>query len=189
VGALDNALHKITSSRDGAHSYEKLVSFNRNLLETALARLEVGKTESRKVLDIEADLFEARNSMTEALVLYQRAVLELELVQGVLLKTRSLELTQKELENRTTRFLVKGQVNDEQIATVIKEIQQDYATKLGTNASKAVPQSPVNPPIQVNATNQPPTDPSQDFYDKLRDATRKKIEELNRTEPERAPSP
>lgn len=189
VGALDNALHKITSSRDGAHSYEKLVSFNRNLLETALARLEVGKTESRKVLDIEADLFEARNSMTEALVLYQRAVLELELVQGVLLKTRSLELTQKELENRTTRLLVKGQVNDEQIATVIKEIQQDYATKLGTNASKAVPQSPVNPPIQVNATNQPPTDPSQDFYDKLRDATRKQIEELNRTEPERAPSP
>lgn len=194
VGALDNALHKINSSRNGARSYEKVVAFNRNLLETALARLEVGKTESRKVLDIEADLFESRNSATEALVLYQRALLEFDLVQGVLLKRRNLELTKAELEARTARLLQRGRLTDEQYAGVIRDIQLEYARKAGGTEPADTPTQAAarralrerfaewpatnRAPVLIQ-TNRPPSGASPDTYDRLRDATRKKLQELN----------
>lgn len=194
TGALDNAVHKITSTRASAHSYQKVVNFNRQLLDTALARLEVGKVESRKVLDIESDLFEARNSEVDALVQYQRSLLEYDLIQGVLLKKRHLELTQPELESRTTLLLQHGRLTDAQYANAIRQIQLEYAAKAGgpypdDSPAQATARrnmrehlaewSLTNRPPALLQTNLPPgTTP--DTYDKLRDATRKKIEELNK---------
>ena len=191
VNALDTALHKINSTRDSVQSYENVVSFNTNLLQTALARLEVGKVESRKVLDIEADLFEARNSVVDALVQYQRALLEFDLVQGVILKKRDLELTQKELEAQTSRLLQNGRFTDQQYANVIREVQLEYEKKSAPPRSTDTPAQagarralgekmaewlPTNRPPALLQTNLPSTEP--DPYEKLRDATRRKIQEL-----------
>jgi len=147
----------------------------------------------RKVLDIEADLFEARNSVVDALVQYQRASLEFDLVQGVVLKKRNLELTQKELEAQTTQLLQNGRLTDQQFASVIREVQLEYERK------SARPQS-TDTPAQASArralgekmaewplTNQPPAllqtnlPPEPGPYDQLREATRKRIQELSPT--------
>ena len=193
VNALDTALHKINSTRDSVQSYENVVSFNTNLLETALARLEVGKVESRKVLDIEADLFEARNSVVDALVQYQRALLEFDLVQGIILKQRDLELTQKELEMQTARLLQNGRFTDQQYASVIRELQVEYEKKAArprttdtpaqASARRALGEKlaewppPARPPALLQ-TNLPPASTEPDPYEKLRNATRRKIHEL-----------
>jgi len=184
ANALDTAIHKINSAHDSVQSYQTVVNFNQSLLDSALARLEVGKVESRKVLDIEADLFEARNSVVDALVQYQRAGLEFDLVAGAILKKRNLELTQKELESKTAQILRNGQLTDEQYAGFIKAVQLEYERK-------SAPLHPTDTPVQARArraleekmaewpaTNRPPANVSTNSYDALRDALRKKMEEL-----------
>jgi outer membrane protein TolC len=104
---LDTARHKVLSFRDSVASYQSAVDYNRSLLDSALARLEAGKLDSHKVLDIEADLFEARNSVVESLVRYQIAWLEMQVLSGSLLRQRNLDLTQDDLQ-RTTRNMLKN---------------------------------------------------------------------------------
>ena len=144
ANALDTAIHKINSTRDSVQSYQTVVNFNQNLLDSALARLEVGKVESRKVLEIEADLFEARNSAVDALVQFQRAGLEFDLMAGIVLKKRNLELTQKELETQTALLLHKGPLTDEQYASFIREVQLEYERK-------SAPLYPSDTPVQARA--------------------------------------
>jgi outer membrane protein TolC len=103
--ALNTTLHRLRTARESISNYKTVVNFNQNLLQTQLARLEVGRVESRKVLEVEADLLEARNALTEAKVLYQQALLELELIQGSLLKARELEVDAKTLKARTEQAL------------------------------------------------------------------------------------
>jgi outer membrane protein TolC len=129
ANALDTAMHKVRSAQDSARSYETVASFNQNLLDAALARLDVGKIESRKVLEVEADLFESRNSVVEALVQYERAMLELELMEGAVLKNRNFDLTQRELESRTSLLAAHGNLTDEQYRQFILSVQKDYENK------------------------------------------------------------
>ncbi|MBI2929867.1 MAG: TolC family protein [Verrucomicrobia bacterium] len=105
VTALNTTMHKLRSSRESIGNYETVVNFNQNLLQTQLARLEVGKVESRKVLEVEADLLEARNALAEAKVLYQQALLELELIRGSILQSRALEVDPRDLKARTEALL------------------------------------------------------------------------------------
>ncbi|HWF19800.1 MAG TPA: TolC family protein [Verrucomicrobiae bacterium] len=103
---LDTARHKVLSLRDSVASYQSAVDYNRTLLDSAMTRLQAGKLESRKVLDIEADLFEARNSVVESLVRYQIAWLEMQVLSGGLLRQRNLDISQEDLQ-RTTRDMLK----------------------------------------------------------------------------------
>jgi len=105
---LDTTRHKALSLRESVASYESSVSYNQSLLDSALTRLEAGKLESRKVFEIESDLFEAKNSVVESLVRYQIALLEMEVVQGSLLEKRNLEVTQDGLREATQRLLRSG---------------------------------------------------------------------------------
>jgi len=129
ANALHTAIQKVFSGRDSVAGYQSAVKFNQNLLETELERLKVGRVESRKVLEVEADLFEAKSALTEAMVLYQRALLELELIQGAVLKVRNLELTQRELEERTAQFVRRGELPDEQYRRVLAEVRAAYDGK------------------------------------------------------------
>jgi outer membrane protein TolC len=126
VNGLDTALHKVRRARDSVANYRTVVDFNQNLLESRLAQLAVGRVESRKVLEVEADLFEAKNAVVEALVQYQRALLELELIQGVTLRSRQLDLTQRELEAQTARLVRRGQLTDADYANFIQEVQYEF---------------------------------------------------------------
>lgn len=105
VNGMDTAWHKLQSTQASVSNYQTSVQYNRSLLDSALARLEAGKLESRKVFEIEADLFESRLSVAESLVRYQLAALELEMIQGALLQRRHLEITQAELQAATQGLL------------------------------------------------------------------------------------
>ena len=105
VNGMDTAWHKLQSTQESVSNYQASVRYNRSLLDSALARLEAGKLDSRKVLEIEADFFEARLSVAESLVRYQLAELELEMIQGALLERRNLEITQAELQASTKGLL------------------------------------------------------------------------------------
>jgi outer membrane protein TolC len=105
INGVQAAVQKIRSARDAIEGNEKVVAFNQNLLNTQLERLQVGRVESRKVLEVEAALFESRNAVLESLVQYERAHLELELVQGATLASRDLDFSQPELQDRTATLL------------------------------------------------------------------------------------
>jgi outer membrane protein len=105
INAIQAAVQKIHSTRGSVENNQKVVAFHQSLLKTQLDRLEVGKVESRKVLEVEAALFESRNAVLDAMVQYERAQLELQLVQGAILKARELEFSKDELTERTTTLL------------------------------------------------------------------------------------
>lgn len=112
INAVQTAVQKIHSARGAVEGNKKVVAFNQSLLETLLERLQVGKVESRKVLEVEASLFEARNAVLDALVQYERARLELDLVQGATLKTRQLDFSRTELQDRTALLLKRRERSD-----------------------------------------------------------------------------
>lgn len=131
ANGLDTAVRKVRSSSDGVESYKAAVQFSRSLLDTQLERLRVGRVESRKVLETEAEAFEARNSLVQALVNYRRAVLELELIQGTILKYRNLDLSLTELESRTSLLAAGGDLTEERYAQFIRYLQWAYRQSSG----------------------------------------------------------
>lgn len=109
INAVQAAVQKIRSARDAVENNQKVVAFHENLLKTDLERLEVGRVESRKVLEVEAALFESRNAAMDAMVQYERARLELQLVQGAILKSRHIEFSQEQFQDRTAMLLAQRQ--------------------------------------------------------------------------------
>ena len=93
---LANSLHavirKVSGARERADNYGIVADFNEKLLKTELSRLEAGKSDSRKVLEVEDDLLEAKIAALQSLVEYQQALIELELVSGTLLQNRGWEV-------------------------------------------------------------------------------------------------
>lgn len=109
---LNTSIRKARSWQDSIQSYETVVQFNESLLKTQLARLEVGQIEPRKVLEVEADLFDARQNLASALVEYHRTLLELQLADGTILQSRNLDFTREQLQQRTLALLRKGSMPD-----------------------------------------------------------------------------
>jgi outer membrane protein TolC len=105
ANALDASIQKVRSWHDSIQSYETVVSFNENLLKTQRERLRVGTIEPRKVFEVEADLLDARQSLAQALVQSQRAMLQLQIVAGSLLKDRGLDMNRDELRQKTLALL------------------------------------------------------------------------------------
>lgn len=105
ANALDASLQKVRSWRDSIQSYETVVRFNENLLKTQRERLNVGTIEPRKVLEVEADLLDSRQSLAQALVQLQRSMLQLQVVVGTLLKDRGLDMNREELRQKTLALL------------------------------------------------------------------------------------
>lgn len=129
ANGIDNALNKLRSARNSAQSYQTVVDFYRNLLDSALVQLEVGRIESRKLLDIEANLLDSRNSAAIARVQYQRALLELELIQGSILKKHHFDLNQQELQTLTAELARQGQLSDAEYHDFIQKVQRAYEQK------------------------------------------------------------
>jgi outer membrane protein TolC len=124
LNAINTAWRKMQSTRGSVGNYQTAVQYNQSVLEAALTRLDAGKIESRKVLEIEADLLEARVSLVEALVHYELACLELELTQGVFLQRRHLELTQHELALATQHIGQSRNIRDASYQEGLNEFQR-----------------------------------------------------------------
>ena len=112
LNSLNTAWHKLQSTHGSVAQYQTAVKYNLSLLGSALARLEAGKIESRKVLEIDVDLLEARVSVVESLVRSQIASLELEMLLGVFLEKRHLEITMANLQLATVPFDRSRSLND-----------------------------------------------------------------------------
>jgi outer membrane protein TolC len=149
LNGMDTAWHKLQSARLNEARYEVAVKYNQSLLESALTRLEEGKIESRKVLEIEADLLESKNSVTESQVRDKIAMLELEVLEGSLLENRHLECNQRELESDTRRILARSYIPGPD------EAQGIYQRTPRPNQS--TPIEPVEKPVKQNL----PTDHSE----------------------------
>jgi outer membrane protein TolC len=121
LNSITTTLRKLRSSQDSVQDYERIVAFNQNLLETERRRLEAGTVGSRRVLEVDAALFESKNAVVEAKVLRERARLELKLVEGTVLRDRSLELSRKELEKRTVRRLQDAGIRIDKPEDLLKE--------------------------------------------------------------------
>ena len=105
ANALDAGIRKTQKWQESIQSYQAVIDFNENLLKTQVARLNAGTIEPRKVLEVEADLFEARQSFAEALVQRQRTLLALQLTEGTVLKECNLDFTREELRRKTEAML------------------------------------------------------------------------------------
>jgi outer membrane protein len=121
LNSITTTLRKLRSSDESVRDYERIVAFNQELLATERQRLEAGRTNSRRILEVDAALFESKNAVVEAKVLRERARLELDLVQGTVLKNRSLEFSRKDLEEKTLSQLRAAGITPEQFQKAIKD--------------------------------------------------------------------
>jgi outer membrane protein len=122
---LDTALYKLRSALDNGRNYETVLGYTKDLLNTRLAQLNVGKIEPRKVLEVEADMLEAKNALLDSHIQYRRARLELELIEGSVLQHRNIELTQRDLQARTKRLLQYGKLSDVEFRLLMQKLQTD----------------------------------------------------------------
>ena len=100
-GAVENALFKVRAARKNGVSLSETTGLNEKLLQTELERLKAGKSSADKILEAEQSLFEARVTELENLVNTQRALLELDVVMGVVLDKRGIEWTKDQLAVKT----------------------------------------------------------------------------------------
>ncbi len=88
---LATSLHRVKSSQAAIPDTETAVRLNRALLDTAMARLDVGRAEARRVLEVERDLLIARLTALGALVQLHQSTIDLEVLTGVYLMKRGVE--------------------------------------------------------------------------------------------------
>lgn len=102
ANALNTAIKKLKNNRASADDYRTMIRFNEDLLKTENERVLAGKVEGRRVLEVEAGLYEVKQGLADALVQTRRAALELYLAEGSVLKRRGLEFTPAELREQTS---------------------------------------------------------------------------------------
>ncbi|MBU6409087.1 MAG: TolC family protein [Verrucomicrobia bacterium] len=102
---LNTAIEKARTWRQSAGSYQTVVQYNKELLQTELARLKAGTVQVELVLETEADLLDSRQDLANALTQYRDALLQIELLDGSILKDRGMDVTRDELRQQTERDL------------------------------------------------------------------------------------
>jgi outer membrane protein TolC len=105
---LDSAQQRVESSLVAARNYESVVEFRDNLLETQIQSAQVGRTDARTVLEAEQELFAARLGQLQSEIEHQRALLELQIIAGNLLKVRDIEIGMNELEEESWDWAKEG---------------------------------------------------------------------------------
>lgn len=89
---IDAVLRKVQDLRQTIDDHRVVAEFNEKVLEVELQRLDAGKSDSRRVLEIEDDLSQARIAQVKGLVEFETAAAELSFSEGVLLADRGYEI-------------------------------------------------------------------------------------------------
>ncbi len=108
---MDSVTKRVTAAFTAAESYQAVVEFRSNLLQTRLQGRDIGRLDSRSVLEAEQELFAARLDGLQSSIEFQRALLDLQVLSGSLLQTRGLELGFTELEERTAQWIKDPQAS------------------------------------------------------------------------------
>lgn len=85
-------IQRVKSLKKQVADYREVVELQQDLLDAELTALELGRTDSRDVFEAEQQLTAAKLSALESLVNYQRRLIERELLEGVYLKKRDMDL-------------------------------------------------------------------------------------------------
>lgn len=88
--SIDTAIHRAGTAHETLTALESLLGFNEKVLAAEMQRLAAGKSDSRRVLEVEEDLADARLAHHEAMVDFQKSLLALELAAGTLLTKRNI---------------------------------------------------------------------------------------------------
>ena len=88
---LSSSLHRVRNTFDAIADTETTVRLNQALLDTELARRDVGRVEARRVLEVERDLLIARLNALAAVVQHHQAVIDLDVLTGTRLLNRGIE--------------------------------------------------------------------------------------------------
>lgn len=113
---LSSAIRKTRAWQESIQNYQTVVHFNEELLQTEFARLKAGTIEARKVLEVEADLLDARQNLASALVKSQQSELQVELASGSLLKNHHLEVTREELKMESAGLSRRNQAASDAVS-------------------------------------------------------------------------
>ncbi len=90
---VDAAIERVHTAYANQQSLAELASFNERVLAAEMDRLRAGKSDSRRVLEAEEDLAEAKLAYAESLVEYENARLSLEVAEGSFLQTRAINVS------------------------------------------------------------------------------------------------
>ncbi len=125
--AIDNAIEKLQAAEEATRSYRVAVEVNQGILDTEMERLGVGKSDSRKVLEAEENLFESKVTLLRTQVQLVRSFLEVELFEGSILARRDLDLSQDEIQQQTATILRKNRWNDRQYQRFLDDFRATLA--------------------------------------------------------------
>ena len=128
--SLRASIYTVESYRENGDRYLKVIQFNQKVLDTQLASNEAGKSSSRDVLEAEEDLFEVKITGLTNSIRYQRALLELELLSGVLLSNRRLDISRPELRGRTAILKSDDGINKERYDLFLKQAADEYSVRM-----------------------------------------------------------
>jgi outer membrane protein len=106
---LNTVIQQMGAWQQSIQSYQTVVSYNNELLTNTLQRFQAGTVDGDKVLETEADLLDAQQSMANAVVQYQDSIIEVQLTDGSLLKKWDLDLSRNELRAQTQELLDRNE--------------------------------------------------------------------------------
>ena len=119
--ALDNAIAKVGATLEAGESFTAAIEVNRRILESELESLSVGRSDSRTVLQAEADLFESMVAGLRNEVQLARAALEVELYEGTLLENRRIEPDRDQIIRQIASILDRDQWSPAQYQSFLDE--------------------------------------------------------------------
>ena len=92
ANAINTAIRSVHSAREQVKQYASAVDFNTRLLDAEAAKFRAGKSNSRLLLEKEENLIRAKEAELDALVNYEKVIVQLELAQGSLLLSNGIEI-------------------------------------------------------------------------------------------------
>jgi outer membrane protein TolC len=134
TSALAAGLSKVRTFEENMINHEEVAKDLQELLNAQIDKFEAGSLESRWVLETLDKWSDARGLVIEDRVQYRRALLELELIRGAVLRDRNLEVTKADLARKIRAVLEDSRWTPKQIADfqhrTEAEIEKQQQTQL-----------------------------------------------------------
>ena len=111
ANTLQTSLHRTRFHLGAIADNEAAVRLNQTLLQTEMARLDVGRVEARRVLEVERDLLIAKITALASVVQYRQSLVELEVLDGIFLSRRSLDRSRAEVQARVNEVMQIGRAH------------------------------------------------------------------------------
>ncbi|WFB36460.1 TolC family protein [Kiritimatiellota bacterium B12222] len=145
---LNTSVSRVKNYFWQAKNFQQVSEMNEAILESELARLEAGRSDSRKVLDAEEKVTQAREAQAASLTRLAVAKIEMDLSSGTLLMNMNVDPM---LENQTIQTLVEDVVEDPAPKVKANEnLTEDRVESLLDDLQFESQQSNPIPEVEVN---------------------------------------